>query len=55
MYSEVKMPLLQQFQITTSPLLRPAFVSPMFFKASDKMAYANSVDPDQTAPSGQFT
>ena len=26
--------------------------SHMFFKFSDKMAYANSVDPNQTAPSG---
>ena len=36
----------------TTPLLRPAFVSPMFSKVSDKIAYANNVDPDQTAPSG---
>ena len=26
--------------------------SHMFFKVSNKMAYANFVDPDQTAPSG---
>ena len=49
----------------TSPLLRRAFVHPkcclsyyskchkiLCAKASDKMAYANSVDPDQTAPEG---
>ena len=35
----------------TTPLLQPACVSPiMFSKVSDKWAYANSVDADQTAP-----
>ena len=24
----------------------------LYIKSSDKMAYANSIDPDQTAPSG---
>ena len=26
----------------------------LYTKSSDKMAYANSVDPDQTAPSGSI-
>ena len=61
-----KTPLLRPLEIKTTPLLRPAFVSSNCFlfyygmsynfghQDSDKMADANSVDPDQTAPSGSI-
>ena len=48
MRTNSKIPLLRPVNIMTAPLL----LSQMFFKVSDNMAYANSVDPDQTAPSG---
>ena len=46
-----KIALLRSIEIPTTPLLRPAFVrqSHLFSEVSDKMGYANSVDPDQTA------
>ena len=60
-----KIPLLRPLEIKTTPLVRPAFVRPIFlflitvnvlkFRKPmflKKIAYTNSVDADQTAPSG---